>query len=243
MDCTCSTASVNLHLSKTLDQAKVFYTTELLVLNAEVNHSICSSSSQLKSYWQISNASLASRVFTSFLSAALERSQPDWSMRRATIFDSYYYVSYVLRIFPQLDVIGYDYGYVLVQEAPLVVNISGVSFATEGDGNITLNGSRSYDPQKVSSNYTWFCRRNYEAFSGNDPLPVVDLPNGNSSSSGGCYGYGPGRLSSVGRILVVNVDKMEAGQQYVFELVVSNGMKSSKAVHQLTVKRKAFSIR
>ena len=173
-------------MSKTLDQAKVFYTTELIVFNAIVNHSSCSSSSQLKSYWQIAKASLKSKVFTSFLPAALERSQPDWSMRRATIVDSYYYVSYVLRILPQLDVIGYDYGYVLVQQVSPVANISGLSFATEGDGNITLNGTLSYDPRKVSLSFTWFCRRSYEAFPKNDPPPVVDLPDGNSSASGGC---------------------------------------------------------
>ena len=216
-----------------------------MVFNAEVNHSVCSSSAQLKSYWHITKASLKAGTFTSFMPGPLGTSQPMWSMSRQVI-DSYYYVSYILRILPDNKVIGYDYGYVLVLQQPPVANISGVSLAAPGDGNITLNASMSYDPNAGSGNplaFTWFCRRSSETFPAIDPLPVVDIPNGNTSASGGCYGYGPGRLSDVNEILIVNVDWMEAGQTYVFELLVSNGEKSSRASHSLTLKQKAFFIR
>ena len=245
VNCTCSSATVNLNVSKTLDQAKVFSTTDLMVFNAEVNHSVCSSSAQLKSYWHITQASLKTRTFTAFMPAPLGTSQPFWSMIPQNL-DSYYYASYILRILPDYKVIGYDYGYVLVLQQPPVANISGVSLAAPGDGNITLNASISYNPNGDSGNpliFTWFCRRSYEAFPAIDPLPVVDIPNGNASASGGCYGYGPGRLSSVSEVLVVNVDRMEAGQTYVFELLVSNGEKSSRASHSLTLNQKAFFIR
>ena len=245
VSCSCSSATVNLNLSKTLEQAKVFYTTDLMVFNAEVNHSVCSSSAQLKSYWHITQASLKGRTFTAFMPAPLGTSQPLWSMTPQNL-DSYYYVSYILRILPDNKVIGYDYGYVLVLQQPPVANISGVSLAAPGDGNITLNASSSNNPNGDSVNpliFTWFCRRSYEAFPAIDPLPVVDIPNGKASAFGGCYGYGPGRLSSVDEVLVVNVDWMEAGQTYVFELTVSNGEKSSKATHWLTLKQSTFFIR
>lgn len=213
-----------------------------MVFNAVVNHSICSSSAQLKSYWHVTKAGLKYRKFNSFIPAALERGQPDWSMR-PDVLDSYYYVSYIIRIFPQLNVIGHDHGYVLVLQASPVANISGISSAVRGDGNITLNGSQSYDPHANPLTFTWFCRRSSETFPENDSLPVVDVPNGNSNASGGCYGFGPGRLSSVENALVVHVDNMEEGQTYVFELLVSNSMESSKAVHRFELKRKAFLIR
>ena len=216
-----------------------------LVFNAQVNHSACSLLASLESYWHITKATLKSGIFRRFVSRALETSQPVWSMRRK-VRDSYYYVSYILRIPPELKVIGYDYGYILVLQSPPVANVSGVRIAAQGDRNITLNGSLSYDPNADSVTpltFTWFCRRSYEAFPQIDPLPIVDVPNGNASASGGCFGFGPGRLSSVESVLIVNVDQMEAGQRYVFQLVVSNGEKSSKAIHRLTMKRKAFFIR
>lgn len=46
--------------------------------------------------------------------------------------------------------------------------------------------------------------------------------------------------------IVVQVDKMESGQTYVFELDVSDGTSSSRDVHELTVITKphaSFSIR
>ena len=184
-------------------------------------------------------------MFSTFMTRALETSQPFWSTSQQ-VLDGYYYVSYILRIPPQQKVVGYDYGYVLVLYLPLVANISGVSIAVQGDGNITLNGYLSHDPNEESAGpltFTWFCRRNFEVFPQIDPLPVIDVPNGNESASGGCFGFGPGRLSGVESILVVNVDVMEAGQTYAFELLVSNGELSSKAVHWLTLKQKPFLIR
>ena len=231
-------------MSKTLEKAKVFYTIELMAFDAQVNHSICSSSEPLTSYWHVTKATLNSRIFSTFITGALETSQPVWSLR-PNLLDSYYYVSYVLRIPPQLKIIGFDYGYVLVRQPPNA-NILGASIAVQGDGNITLRGSLSHDPNADGASpltFTWFCRRSYEAFPEIDPLPIVDVPNGNASTAGGCYGYGPGRLSSVESVLFVNADVMEAGQTYVFELVVSNAKISSKTVHWLTLKGKAFFIR
>lgn len=136
--------------------------------------------------------------------------------------------------------IGYDYGYILLLQSPPVANISGVSFATKGEGNITLNGSRSYDPHPEKGSpltFTWFCRKSHETLPNDTSLPVVDASNGNTSLSGGCYGYGPGRLSGSENAIHVDVDNMEGGQTYVFELLVSNGVKSSRAVHWLIIKR------
>ncbi|KAL9952074.1 hypothetical protein ACROYT_G039278 [Oculina patagonica] len=240
VNCTCPPATVNLNLSKTLDQAKVVFASDTIDFKAEVNHSNCSSSAQLRSYWRITQATLKSRTFYSFIPGTVETDPPGWSTRLTPSLDSYFYVSYVLKILPQQSVIGYDYGYVLLLQGTPVANISGVSEVYKREGIITLNGSLSYDPHPGKAGpltFTWFCRRSHETLPKNDSLPVVDSPNGDPSASVGCYGYGPGRLSGNENVLVVDVDKMEDGQTYVFELVVSNGLKSSKAIHYLTVQR------
>ena len=229
--------TIDLNLSKTLEQAKMVFTADFIEFKAKVNHSICSSSS--KGTWHIAKAALKSKIFNLFFPHALTSTPPYWSMWLNSSLESYLYVSYILKLPWTKKVIGYDYGYVLLQPSP-VAKISGFFFATKGEGNITLNGSLSYDPQGRPLNFTWFCRRNSETFPENNSLQVVDVPNGNSSVSGGCYGYGPGRLSVVESILVVDVDKLEEGQTYVYKLVVSNGVTSSKALHQLKIMPKTF---
>lgn len=241
VNCTCPPATVNLNLNKSLDQAKVVFTSDTIEFKAEVNHSSCSSSAQLRSSWNITKATLKSRKFYSFIPGTVETDQPVWSTRLASKLDSYFFVSYVLRILPQYSIIGYDYGYVLLLDVTPVANISGVSEVYKGEGKITLNGSRSNEPHPGKAGpltFAWFCRRSHETLPRNDSLPVVDAPNGSTSASGGCYGYGPGRLSGNEKVLVVDVDKMDEEQTYVFELVVSNGVESSKAVHRLRVQRK-----
>ena len=243
-NCLCLPAIVNLNLSKTLDQAKVYFTTDRMVFNAEVKHSQCSASADLCTYWHITKGNVKSRNFYSFLPCAIKNEKPVWSMCQRTSLDSYYYVSYTLRIRPQMRVIGYDYGYILLLQSSPVANISGPSVATKGEGNITLNGSMSYDPHPDSAGpltFSWFCRRSYETLPNDDSLPVVDAPSGNMTPSGGCYGYGPGRLSDREDVLTVDVDKMEGGQTYMFELLVSNSVKSSRAAHLLIVNRQPAS--
>ena len=199
-----------------------------------MNHSVCSSSAE--GTWHITRATIKSKVFRQFFPRALNRTQPYISIRRPNVLASYFYVSYILRL-PSQKVIGYDFGYIKLLQVP-VANISGVRAATKGDGNIKLDGSLSHDPETIPLTFTWFCRRSYECFPENDSLPVVDIPTGQSSASGGCYGYGPGRLSAVDNTLVVDVDKMEANQTYVFKLVVSNGLRSSYIDHWLTVRQR-----
>lgn len=227
-NCTCPPTIINLNLPKKIEEAKVMFTT--MNFAAHVKHSFCNISA--RGTWHISRAPLKRRSFLFFVKNAVKQNRQVLSMRRANSSNIYYYVSYLLRI-PQEDkIIGYDYGYVLLLKPSAVARISGVSIATKGDGNITLNGSSSHGSGPHPLNFTWFCRRESERFPVDESLPVVDTARG---LSGGCYGYGPGRLGSTKSILVVVVDKMKEDHTYWFKLVVSNGLKSSRAFHELRI--------
>ena len=208
-----------------------------MVFKSEVQHAQCNSSVKTFSYWHITKATLKNKTFNSFLPGALKHHRHVFSMLTKSDLDSYYYVSYILRTSSELRIMGLDYGYILLRQSRPVANISGVFVATKGQGNITLNGSRSYDPYPKQGGlltFTWFCRRSYETFPENDSLPV-DAANSNAGLSGGCYGNGPGRFSGGENVIIVDVDRMDAGQTYVFELLVSNGVESSRAIHRLFV--------
>ena len=144
------------------------------------------------------------------------------------------YVSYIVKGLAHSKFIGYDYGYFKVKRDPPIASIMGLSNASKGEGKITLNGSLSYNPEPVGQlNFTWFCRRTYETFS---TLSYnVDLSNMRTNVSPGCFGNGPGMLSATTNVLVVDVDKMEEGQTYVFELIITSGRKTFNDSHQLTI--------
>ena len=185
--------------------------------------------------WHIIKVYEPSKLFQEkFLASPFNMSKTSVKVQRNLEKDAFFYVSYVFRSRLQNRIIGYDYGYLLVKRDPPIASIFGPSNATKGEGNITLNGSLSYNPQLAGQlNFTWLCRRIYETFS--TLYYTADRPNVPTKFPSGCFGYGPGMLSVTTNVLVVNVDKMEEGQTYVFELIITSGQKTFNASHQLTI--------
>ena len=166
--------------------------------------------------WHIIRVYEPSKLFEKFLAYPFNRSKNSVKVRRSLEKDVFFYVSYVFRSRLQNRTIGYDYGYLRVKRDPPIASIFGSSDASKGDGNITLNGSLSYNPQQGGQLYfTWLCRRIYETFS--------------------ALYYRADRPNVTTNVLVVNVDKMEEGQTYVFELIITSGQKTFNASHQLTI--------
>ena len=235
---TCPAPVVKVDLNKSLDQANLIFTTDIqwTRIHALVNHSFCSQALQIKRSWEASKAILNSGVFGKFLSRALKHSLNSIRLVQSKSKDSYLYVSYVLRDSVDNRVLAYDYGYVLLLRPPPVANITGDTNAIKGKGSVILNAlatdhSRAHIPRLT---YSWYCRRKEEHFPVNDSL-FVDVPNGNAYSSGGCYGYGPGRLSGSDTYLKVDVDNMVAGQTYVFRVKVQLDSKYTTDDHDFTV--------
>ena len=182
--------------------------------------------------WHIIRVYEPSKPFEKFLAYPFNGSKNPVKVRRSLEKDVFFYVSYVFRSRLQDRIIGYDYGYLRVKrDPPIIASIFGSSYASKGEGNITLNGSLSYNPQQGGQLYfTWLCRRIYSA----------DRSNVCTDFSTGCFCYGPRILNVTTNVLVVNVDKMEEGQTYVFELIITSGQKTFNASHQLTINLEFF---
>lgn len=229
---------MRLNLSKSIDQAKVFFTTDVkkTKFKAQVSHSSCSHALRFKKSWEISKAHLTSRVFGRFIDHRLSHSSEKIHLHQRTSKDSYLYISYVLRDPLDNRIVAYDYGYIQILRPPPVANLTGVTTAIKGQGSVILNGSAAIQSKrnKARLTYRWYCRREGERFP-DDDSHLVDVPNGNSNTSSGCYGFGPGRLSGNKRYLRVDVDNMAAGQTYVFRVVVELHSKASTDDHYLTV--------
>lgn len=173
------------------------------------------------------------------------------------------YVRHVVRT-EQIEV--FSYGLVQIDRPPLVGNITGPVQAKKGQGIITLDASSSHDPDisaiKDNSNvltYTWFCRReddvSYSQYSArrrhrylfryryhNRSLHSIpaDVAYGRPFTDNGCFGFGPGRLSSKKPVLEVDVNKMKSKYSYIFKLVVSKGKRSTSVHHTLRVNPSVF---
>lgn len=187
--------------------------------------------------WHIIKVYEPSKHFKKFLTYWFNKSKNSVKVNRSMKKDVFFYVSYVFRSRLQNRIIGYDYGYLRVKRDPPIASIFGSSHASKGEGIITLNGSLSYNPQQGEQLYfTWLCRRIYETFSA--PYYSADRPNVRTNFSTGCFGYGPRILNVTTNVLVVNVDKMEEGETYVFELIITSGQKTFNASHQLTINLK-----
>ena len=184
--------------------------------------------------WHIIKVYEPSKHFKKFLTYWFNKSKNSVKVNRSLEKDVFFYVSYVFRSRLQNRIIGYDYGYLRVKRDPPIASIFGSSYARKGERNITLNGSLSYNPQQGGQLYfTWLCRRIYETFSAR--YYSADRPNVRTNFSTGCFGYGPRVVNVTTNVLVVNVDKMEEGQTYVFELIITSGQKTFNASHQLTI--------
>ena len=236
-NCTCPPVLVNLNLTKDLKDLKENITVRgqtKIPLTASVSRVTCSLPETTR-YWHIIQIYDPPEPYKiKFLQVQLNKSKSSITVTRGLEKDVFLYVSYIVKGLAHNKVIGYNYGYSKVKRDPPIASIMGLSSASKGEGNITLNGSLSYNPEPVGQlNFTWLCRRTYETFS--TPSYNVDLPNMRTNVSTGCFGNGPGMLNATTNVLVVDVDKMEEGQTYVFELIITSGRKTFNASHQLTI--------
>lgn len=227
--CECSYPQVNISLSKTLDEATVLFTTQNIMIQAETKRGNCDKS--LYFQWEIAKASDQSSEFGGFVSHgdAFKNISGVLELNGRELGECYLYIRCnAFNTGPSGEELKtYDYGFVRVLYPPLIAHITGSITAIKGNGSVILNASSSYDPHTLVRNsreltFTWYCRR---------------LDNNiTKEGSSGCYGHtDSGRLTSNGSILVVDVDKMDANQTYLFELLIAKDRRVSRSFHALTV--------
>ena len=238
---TCPPPVVKVNLTKNLDQAALIFTAssgkgtgKRFQFQAQVKHSFCSRSLPSNMSWEVTKATLKSGTFGSFLRRPLTTHSVKVKLDQRRSLDSYLYISFVLRSAVDNRVVAYDYGYVLLLRPPPIASIVGVSRAVKGNGSVLLSAladhSRAHIPRLT---YSWYCRKRIEKFPLDD-LKLVDVPDGNFHTSGGCFGYGPGRLSGGDVHLHVDVDKMLVGE-YVFMVKIKLDSETSEDDHNFAV--------
>ena len=233
-----------LFLNKTVEGAKKIGASENCTIRGDVTrHS--NSSSDIIFSWEIYEVGTDREEF-SF------RQQIDLGTNTITISpgqlrSGLYYLKFTALMIGKCKTTNYDFGFLQISPPPLVALVQGVNKAEKGAGSIILNASSSYDPDLQGSHsglrFIWLCRRKNENFSNIASLPV-DVAHGRDKVHGGCFGYGVGRMNSSQPVLIVDVSEMEVGHDYVFQMTLRKGDRSSVVNHNLRVESSmSFSIR
>jgi len=129
-------------------------------------------------------------------------------------------------------------GYMRIVRDPLVAVITDI---TETWSKIMLSAEKSLDAGKRrfgtrGLKFTWFCRLADESFLDVNKRYAVNESFGRVKTNTGCFGYGPGRLTSTDKVLVLNITEMVESKKYIFKLVVYKDNRNASAVYELAVK-------
>ena len=171
----------------------------------------------------------------------------NWTIRGREMNYGLYYLKLTANIEKQAGTLVSRFGFLEVSSTPLVAKIEGKTEASQGFSQmLTLNGSRSYDPDVGPGDYsglsfTWLCRKKNEKFPDDiASLPVVTPVSGSPSADvhGGCYGTGIGKLKArvgIPYLVDLDVDDMEGGEDYVVKLVLTKSRQTSGAIHSVRI--------
>lgn len=129
-------------------------------------------------------------------------------------------------------------GYIRIVRDPLVAVITHIN---EARTKIMLSAAKSFDAGRRGSGtkelqFTWFCRLPGESFLNVTERYAVDESFGRVKTNTGCFGYGPGRLTSKKEVLVLEMQEMIESRKYIFKLVVKKDDRNASAVYEFTVK-------
>ena len=230
VDYICKPPEVRINLNKTMENARNVTTIESLSLHGDVVIH-CRNTNDTMFSWDVSTVDNTNKQFLPFITLADNVKKITIGPRKLSL--GFHYIRFVAEMRREEGTRAYDYGYIRIVLPDLEPIVSGPSSIVKGSGLMVLNGEKSFDPnvdgpsRYQGLNFTWYCRRENEDYSNISSLPV-NLPMGRSRDKGGCFGLGPGRLSTRTKQLILDPAEMKAKLHYVVDLVVNKGERTSR---------------
>ena len=233
--CECPPPTVNLELNDYLSIAEVVNTSDSSYYLRTHVTSNCSTSTQSKFKWMISKIDQETGYFSPFL----RHGPPNRNVIKLyprILGTGYFYISVEAWVPDVQGTIVYDFGFLQIRRPALVAKVVGPTVVSRGIGNITLDGSQSYDPTTKRFPYrglqfTWFCHRKclrHQIYSYLLSESEVE----------GCFGPSSqiGESFSTERSISLNADQMESNCTYTFQFSVAKFDRITRITHVLQVK-------
>ncbi|XP_078350860.1 sperm receptor for egg jelly-like [Oculina patagonica] len=233
--CKCPPPKATLKLSKRMKNAEELFLSKIFMrLPLQLEHS-CPPTTAIVYSWKLSKIDKETGFFGPLL---------EWGRKKTFVLPlrmvgiGYAYIQCQVELSGEVGSMAFDHGYIRIVRDPLVAIITDT---TESRTQIMLSAGKSYDAGRKWSGtkglqFTWFCRLEDEAFLNITERYVVDEPFGRPKSDRGCFGFGPGRLTSEDDVLVLHVTEMVKSKKYIFKLVVNKGDRNASAVYEFAVK-------
>lgn len=135
-----------------------------------------------------------------------------------------------------LGTFSYDFGFVRIRMPALIAKIVGPASVTRKIGNVTIDGSWSYDPesrwlQHKTLNYMWQCQRTCRW----DPVDILYFPKAEVEP---CFGIANETDSTISsqRAVIIDLASIKSNCTYLFNLTVAKDSRVSYAKHELQIR-------
>jgi len=216
------------------DAKEIFLSKTFMILPLKLEHS-CQPTSTILYSWKLSKIDQETGLFGPLQLFGRKKT----FMLPLRIFGfGYAYVQCEVQLSGDAGSMTLVDGYMRIVRDPLVAVITKIN---EARTKIMLSAAKSFDAGRRGSGtkglqFTWFCRLAGESFLNVTARYAVDDSFGRVKTNTGCFGYGPGRLTSRKEILVLEMQEMVESRKYIFKLVVKKDDRNASAVYEFTVK-------
>ena len=232
--CGCPPPRLNINFGKSLKTATEILNSKMLMRPGILSHSCPLDANPKRTTlysWKISKVDRLLDIFRPLRDFGSKRSLilPPWEVGLG-----YAYVQCVVEITGPGGLMVYDYGYINIVQPPLVAKITNVG--TDSVSTIKLraevldeSGRSLHDVSNYE--FSWFCKQDFEAFSSASSV-LADVALGRAKGRSGCFGFGPGKLSSTENVLELNITDMVKSETFIFKLVVSQDERNASAFYE-----------
>lgn len=233
--CGCAPPKASLRLGKVMTDAREFFLSKIFMrLPLQLEHS-CQPTTTILYSWKLSKIDKETGLFGPMQA---------WGRKKTFILPlrmigiGYAYIQCEVELSGDAGSMAFAHGYMRIVRDPLVAVITDI---TETRTNIMLSAEKSFDAGNRwygtrGLQFTWFCRLAGESLLDVTERYAVDESIGRVKTNTGCFGYGPGRLTSRDEVLVLNMTEMVKSKKYIFKLVVDKDDRNASVVYEFAVK-------
>lgn len=208
---------------------------ESLILKA-ITTSSCVESNQTQYQWMFSTVDSETTYFSPFLMYGVTDRNTIW-LRPSRFGAGIVYVSVEVSVSENAPgTFSYDFGFVRIRKPDLIAKIVGPASVTRELGNVTIDGSWSYDPEPQSLqtetlNYMWQCQRTCRW----DPVDSLFFPKAEVEP---CFGIANETDSTISshRTAIVDFPSVKSNCTYLFGLTITKDRRESYAKHELKIR-------
>ena len=236
--CHCKPPDVDLQLKHSVPKSDLFTTSGGPLIVKAIATSNCLESNQTKYQWMISTVDSETTYFSPFLKYGVTN-RNTISLEPSSLGAGIVYVSVEVSVSVSESISGrfsYDFGFVRIRLPDLIAKIVGPASVTRELGNVTIDGSVSYDPESHSLqsgalNFMWKCQRTCRW----DP---VDMQFFSKAEVEPCFGIANETNSTISTqsTATIHLPSLKSNCTYLFGLTIAKDNRVSYARHEVKIK-------